>query len=63
MACSSSSPAPSPCASEAPWTVSRGAAVQQMMEQPHREELGRMEAIAAGDETTMTAGDEARHPR
>jgi hypothetical protein len=45
-----------------PWSVSRGAAVQQMMENPTGEEPELMEAIAAGDETTLSAGDEVLLP-
>jgi quercetin dioxygenase-like cupin family protein len=47
---------------EAPWAVSRGATVKQLMEAPSGEEPEVMEAIASGDETTLVAGDTALIP-
>jgi hypothetical protein len=47
---------------ERDWSVSRGAAVQQMVEAAGDDVPNFMEAIAAGEETTMTVGDTAFIP-
>jgi hypothetical protein len=47
---------------EQDWTVSRGTAVQQMIESAGGDVPNFMEAIAAGEETTMTVGDTAFIP-
>jgi hypothetical protein len=47
---------------ERDWSVSRGTAVQQMIESAGGDVPDFMEAIAAGEETTMAAGDTAFIP-
>jgi quercetin dioxygenase-like cupin family protein len=47
---------------DGPWSVSRAAAVQQMMGGTGEEEPDIMEAIAVGEETTLSAGDTAFIP-
>ena len=47
---------------DAEWSVSRGAAVQQMMEAAPGDEIDAMETIPSGEETTLAAGDTAYIP-